>query len=182
MIDLAAAKEHLRVDTDAEDSSIAIYLASAKAAVESATGKLLSQRIVAQSLAGFPCDPQRAAIRLWYGPVSGDVVAITYDDSDGIEQALADFRLVEGSTAKLLPAYGALWPSAQYADGSVRITYTAGYADEDVPGDLDQAVLMLVGHYYLNREAVNSGTSAGAVELPLGVEALVAPYRPVGIG
>ena len=36
------------------------------------------------------------------------------------------------------------------------------------------AALLIVGHLYLNREAVSSATLS---EIPLGVEALTAPYR-----
>lgn len=176
MIDLTRAKQHLRVEASDEDTLIAGYLAAAISLVEVQTSKLLTQREVVQRLSGFPGADR--PIRLWYGPVSGDVVTITYDDADGVEQPLADFRLVEGSTPRLLPAYGELWPPAQSADGSVRVTYTAGYAD--VPAELDQAVLLLVGHFYLNREAVTTGTNPA--ELPLAVEAMLRPYRPVGLG
>jgi uncharacterized phiE125 gp8 family phage protein len=61
----------------------------------------------------------------------------------------------------------------------VRISGTAGYADGEAP-DLDQAALMLVAHWYQNREAVSVGNTL-AVELPLGVEMLVRPYRPSGL-
>lgn len=43
------------------------------------------------------------------------------------------------------------------------------------PASLDHAVLLLVGHWYGNREAVALGTIATA--LPLAFDALVAPHR-----
>lgn len=180
MIDITTAKAHLRVVDDSEDSIIGIYLAAAIGAVESATGKLLTPREVQQTLAGFPCDGK--GIRLWWGPIDADTVApvIAYDAGDGVEQSLAEFRIVEGSNAKLLPAYGTVFPSAQRADGSVRISYTAGYAANAVPPELDQAVLFLTGHYYANREAVVAGgTGAGAAEK---IDGLIAPYRTIAIG
>jgi uncharacterized phiE125 gp8 family phage protein len=183
MIDVTAAKAHLRVETSDEDDLIGGYVAAAIGAIEKKTGKLLSPRAVSQVFAGFPCDQR--GVRLWYGPIDPDTAALTiaYDDTSGASQDLGEFRLVEGSQPKLLPAYGALWPFAYPAEGSVRVSYTAGFADvaADAP-ELDQAVLMLVAHFYLNREAVNSGPSAAAIELPLGVEALIAPYRTVGLG
>jgi len=203
MIDLDTAKAHLRVTDGSEDTAIGIYLKSAIASVQKMTGKLLAPAQVKQVVAGFPgwtgyrggyagsgywngdcariggVDP----IRLWYGPIDAATAAlmIEYDDPNGAATPLTDFRIIEGSNAKLLPAYGSYWPIAQSADGSVRIAYTAGYADGQVPPELDQAVLYLVGHYFENRNAVEAGLRAAAVEIPLAVADLIAPYRPVGI-
>ncbi|MFP5432845.1 MAG: head-tail connector protein [Alphaproteobacteria bacterium] len=41
------------------------------------------------------------------------------------------------------------------------------------------AILLLVGHWYANREAVVTGTIA--TQLPMAVDALLAPLRRVGI-
>lgn len=177
MIDLATAKQHLRVETADEDALIGVYLGAAKAAVETSTSRILEARIVTQTVAGFA--GADSPIRLWWGPVSG-AVTIAYDDSNGVTQALADYRLVEGPSARVLPAYGEIWPVAQAGPGTVRLSYTAGYAVNEVPPELDQAVLLLTAHFYANREAVVAG--AGASEMPVGVEAILSRYRPVGIG
>lgn len=179
MIDLATAKAHLRVSAAAEDALITLYLSSAKAAIESATAKLLTAQTVIQKAEGFPCGDR--AIRLFKGPVSA-IVSVKYDDVNGVEQTLTDFRLIEGVNAKLLPAYASSWPVAKAAEGSVRITYTAGYATNGVPPEIDQAVLYLVAHFYSNREAVAVSSGGGtAVELPLAIEMLMAPHRSAGI-
>jgi uncharacterized phiE125 gp8 family phage protein len=165
--------------------------------VQDVTAKLLTSANVAQTVDGFPgcgqhsafgrLEPYHAnagagqqAIRLWKGPVTA-VVSVKYDDSEGVERTLADYRLIEGTNAKLLPAFGVSWPVTASGPGTVRIVYTAGYATDEVPSALDQAVLLLLGHYYANREAVHAGDRAGAVELPLGVEALLASYVSPGI-
>jgi uncharacterized phiE125 gp8 family phage protein len=179
MIDLTTAKAHLRVDIADEDVLIGAYLAAAISAVENATSKPLVAREVTQLAAGFPCDGR--GIRLWYGPVSGDVT-IDYDDASGVAQVLTDYRLVEGSNAQLLPAYGTSFPITAFGAGAVKLTYTAGYGEGDVPTALEQAVLLLTGHFYANREAVVAGTAAQAAEMPLAVDMLIAPYRPVGLG
>ncbi len=46
---------------------------------------------------------------------------------------------------------------------------------EEVPADLRQAVLMLVGHFYENREATLVGISAD--EVPLGVWDILNQHR-----
>ncbi|MBJ9352434.1 phage gp6-like head-tail connector protein [Citrobacter koseri] len=58
-----------------------------------------------------------------------------------------------------------------------------GYAeDEDsiLPGDdVKAAMLLLIGHWYANREAVNIGNIT--TEVPFAVEALLQPYRIYGL-
>lgn len=45
---------------------------------------------------------------------------------------------------------------------------------------ISAAMLLTAGHLYRNREAVVAGQSAGAAELPLGVQNLLWPYVSVG--
>lgn len=179
MIDLARAKLHLKVEDAGDDELIGGYLTAAIGSVERETGKKLTLQSVTQPLNGFP-DGERG-IRLWWGPIDPDTaaMAIAYDDTSGAAQTLGDFRLVEGSAPKLLPAYGSLWPYAYPAEGSARITYMAGFADvaAEAP-ELDQAVLLLVAHFYTNREAASA---SALTEIPLGVEKLIRPYRPTGL-
>lgn len=40
--------------------------------------------------------------------------------------------------------------------------------------DIKTAMMLLVGHWYASREAVTAGATS---ELPLGVDALISPYR-----
>src|SRR4051794_15924050 len=99
MIDLATAKAHFGVGAStSEEGLITAYLAAAVSAVENATGKLLTAREVTQPVPAFPVNV--LGIRLWHGPVASDPApAIKYDDSNGVEQTLLDYRLVEGSNA-----------------------------------------------------------------------------------
>lgn len=67
-----------------------------------------------------------------------------------------------------------------------RAIYAAGYTvdagDANVwaaPKDVQAAVLLLVGHWYENRESVIVGTSA--VEVPLTVQAILAPHTRVAV-
>ena len=48
------------------------------------------------------------------------------------------------------------------------------YEDEDPPLALQQAVLLLAGHYYNQREAVSSGSMSS---VPEGYSALIRPWR-----
>jgi uncharacterized phiE125 gp8 family phage protein len=176
VISLATAKLAQKIDSSEEDVLLGSFLRAAIGHVERATAKNLTEKVEHQVASGFPRGDR--ALRLWKGPASS-ILEVKYDDAEGVEQTLSSFRLVEGAHAKLLPAFGSTWPVTACGEGTVRISYIAGYAPEDLPPELPQAAILLFGHFNANREAVNIG---GAVtELPLGVEAMIAPYRVPGI-
>ena len=58
------------------------------------------------------------------------------------------------------------------------MTYVAGVADSAVPAPIKHAILLMVGHWYANREAVAPGQMH---EVPMAVDALIRPYRRVGV-
>src|SRR5690606_3870606 len=81
------------------------------------------------------------------------------------------------------------------AAGATSIVYKDGYptipeepadgetpaipAKSTVPEPIKVAILLLVGHWYQNREAA---TAKSISELPYAVSALIAPYRRIEIG
>ena len=161
-LDLALAKQHLRVLHNDEDALIASYLAAAIAWVERFTGKLLTRRSTEQSEERF-----QARFDLLYGPDPADLT-IRYVDRDGAAQTLTD-SLVTGSY--VYP--DGTWPSAQ-EHKPLLLEYVAGFIE--VPGDLQAAVLLLVGEFYAKREASEISTPVKTA-----VEALAAPYRDVRV-
>jgi uncharacterized phiE125 gp8 family phage protein len=180
-VSLANAKAAQRIEDNTEDTILAGFLRAAIGAVETKTGKNLTPKVETQVVDGFSgCgrayqSTYGGAIRLWKGPVSS-ILEVKYDDGDGVEQTLSSYRLVGGANAKLLPAYGDSWPTTHSGAGTVRISYVAGYAPKDLPDDLVHAVILMFGHFYANREAAIAGNYAQAIELPLGVAALIEPY------
>lgn len=58
-----------------------------------------------------------------------------------------------------------------------------GFAEDPQPilldDDVKAAMLLLIGHWYANREAVNIGNITSSV--PFAVEALLQPYRIYGL-
>src|SRR3546814_2053287 len=69
------------------------------------------------------------------------------------------------------------WSSDVCSSDLATVTYPAGYAPEEVPVALVQAMLLLIGHSFSNREAVSVGNTGS--EIPLGVESLCIRHRPV---
>lgn len=81
----------------------------------------------------------------------------------------------QSEPGRIVLAYGKSWPSTTLRPANgICVTYITGYgaAGSNVPQNIKNAILLMVGHFYENREAVMVGT-VGAVELPLGVAALL---------
>lgn len=167
---LAEAKAHCRVLHDAEDSLIEAYLAAATDYVEQFTGRSILSQTWELVLDDF-CD----AIRLPKGPVSS-ITSVKYFDVDSTEQTVptGDYALDLVSIPQwLVRASTAAWPTVADGVNNVTIRFVAGAAT--APASIKLAVLMLVGNWYLNREAVNVGNITS--EMPLGVAALIKPFR-----
>jgi uncharacterized phiE125 gp8 family phage protein len=173
MLDLAKAKSHLRVDTESDDALVQTYLDASIAAVEGFSGHILQEREVRQSVDGL-C----GEVELSWMPVVS-VSKVQYLDSDGVEQELVDgfLRVGSGNRFFVAPAIGSNWPQTYAARNAATVIYRAGYGGDagQVPADLEAAVLLMVGHLYMNREAVTPDT---AREVPLGVKTITDRYRP----
>jgi hypothetical protein len=96
------------------------------------------------------------------------IQSITYVDTSGNLQVLdpSQYQVDAFSEqpARVSPAYGKIWPVARVQLAAVQVNYTAGYASApQVPANLKAAIKLLVGHWYVNREAV--GQVGGPVEM-----------------
>lgn len=166
-VTLTEAKAHLRVDGSDEDTLIGGYIAAARNHVERYTGTFSAVQTIAakcDSFADFQAVP--------FLPL-GAVSSISYVSTDGTTQTLsadAYEARSDGLTASIVSTAGQSWPGIQ--SGS-RITLTASVGYAALPAAIKQAILLLIGDFYANRE--NSG--APMVEAPHAVTALLANYR-----
>lgn len=175
-VSLAEAKASLRVDFSDDDDLITSLIAAAVGHFDGWSGTL-GRALVTQSwrqdFGGF------GVMRLPVGPVAS-IDEIEYFDSENevqtVDGAVYTLRTdALGSYVDLKP--GQAWPATYARPDAVSVTYVAGTAAAEVPAAIKTAILLMVGHLYANREAVGEAK----VELPLGVHALVAPYRRVGV-
>jgi uncharacterized phiE125 gp8 family phage protein len=162
-IDLELAKAHVRVTHNDEDVLIGQYMASAQSWVERYTGLMLVQSTVVDTFSQFG-----DYLELSRGPFVS-LTSIAYVDSAGDNQTVTGARVRDG---KIYPPEGG-WPVAgEYTP--ITATYVAGFDQYEVPEELVQAQLLLIGHFYQNREGVAEGSFS---EVPLAVEALAGPFR-----
>ena len=177
-VSLDEARAQLRQPPTDENALISGLIATATAFLEARNG-IVGRALVTQSwrmrLHRFPGG--RGVIELPFPPLLS-VEAITYIDEAGDEVTVApsDYAVDTGTyMGRVRPAYLKTWPVPRLDDWAVSIDFTCGYgAASDVPPPLKQAILMLVTHWYRNREAV-SMIPAGS--MGFAVEALISTYR-----
>lgn len=178
LLPLAECKEHVAIEPDETefDGLIELFRDAAIEYVERACSvKLAPVTGLTWSAQGLPSATcETVTLGVW--PVT-EITAVAWLDSDGgdVTGDPADYRVTAKGTVR--PAIGGQWPSG--VGGDVVMTFSAGFAAGAAPRSLLQAAKMFMAHLFANREAVITGTISG--EIPLGVTALLVPFRPVVI-
>ena len=175
-VTLAGAKAHLRVEFSEDDALITGLVEAAAAMIEGPGG--IGVALVTQTWRLSLDGALPLPLELPLGPVQA-VTDITYADQDGQTQTLdpALYGLDTGARpARVYLEDGATLPAMLRQLGGVKVTFTAGYGATaaSVPADLRAVMLLIVGHLYHRREAVDR---SGLAELPMGVAVILARYR-----
>lgn len=176
----AEAKMQLRVDHNDEDGFIDSLIVAAREFVETA---VLSRALITQTLELYLDQwPEAGRIALPRPPVQS-VTSVTYVLDTGVEQTLSSSLYFLNSARQpgaVVLNEGESWPSETLRpEAAVKVTYVAGYgnAAADVPMPIRQAILLIVGDLYENRE--NTLIDQGVVvrELPMAASRLLSTYR-----
>lgn len=173
-ITFATAAEQLRIGADtSEQSLIEGYIKAARGWVENYTGHVLVRRAITEQRDCFG-----SFIELHRRPIIS-VDEVGYTDSDGTAQTVDAFvAQLDRFPARIWPAVGESWPSI-WSYGGISVTYTAGHEAGEEPQELLQAMLLLIGHWFSTRSAVNIGNIVN--EVPLAVESLCDQFRGPGL-
>ena len=174
-VTVAEAKAHLRVDLPDEDTLIEGLIAAARQWVEQYCRRALVTQTWEWRADWWPGKP----IYLAWPPLAS-VTSIKGTDESGNETTVSasNYLVDAGSepgrvTLKLTGS----WPATEVKPGGVAVRYVAGYgAASAVPRVFKQAILLIVGHLYENREDVVVG-NVQAVNVPGGAKMLLWPYR-----
>ena len=178
---LADAKLHLRVDADIteDDGLIAALIVTARQQAEHRTGRALVTQQWRLGLDRFADDSLELPL-----PKLQSAQSVTYLDADGVRQTLAGAEydvVTDELVGRLIPAFGKTWPDCRIRPGSVQVSYTCGYgAASDVPQSIKAWMLLAIGAWYENREALTSGKPVA--ELPRSFwDGLLDPFWVPGV-
>lgn len=172
----AEVKEQLRIEHTDDDALIArlINVAVAYTDVQGALGHAMITQKWGQWVDGTP--PQ--TVKLLLGPLIA-VTAVKYYDTSGTLQTdtLSNYEIFGTEFSSTIgPKEGFAWPVTQDRPDAIRIEYTIGYgsASTDIPETLRHALMMLIGHWYDNRETTMMDELSN---VPYGFDALMDMHR-----
>ena len=160
-ITLAEAKEYARIDGSTEDTLVTSLIKAARLHCESYMGKAIIRKTVTIDSFSFPYQWQ-----IPYGPLASasDVTKVVTIDQNNVETAL-NYQVNVG-----------LFPKIAITSGDqsfkFKMIYVAGFTT--VPEDIKLAVKMMVNTLYERREDFSD---LQAIESPLGVKAVLMPYK-----
>jgi uncharacterized phiE125 gp8 family phage protein len=125
------------------------------------------------------------AIKLPVQPVTSvsyvqyvDTAGSTQTFTEGTSPDVAKYDVfTDGPRSTIVPKYNQVWPDTRDHPNVVTVRFVAGYTA--FPADLKQALRLLVGHQYENREAVIIGFTV-IEELPLAVQSFLSPFMMRG--
>lgn len=156
-VTLADAKAHARVDHDDDDALIGALISAAVSHAQMWCSRVFGPSVWELSLPAFP----NGGISLPFWPIVS-VQSVAYEDTLGLPQTVSGHSL---SNASVLTGS---WPAGA---SNVVVRFTAG---EGFPDDVRHAILLLIGHWYANRESVSEGSM---LEVPLASTALLDLHR-----
>jgi len=173
-ISLAEAKAFLRVDSDYDDDDA--YITSLIGVATNVVEQFTRRRLITQTY-NIYYDEFPPFMDLQVGNVAS-VTHVKYYDTDNTLQTLdtseydVDIRVKPG---RIYQAEDGNFPNTYERANSVEVEFIVGSAASDVEDAIKQAMYIVIGRYYENRQDVVMGTQVN--ELPLMVEHLLTPYR-----
>lgn len=169
VISLADMKEFLRVDHSDEDTTISEIITSAAIAVQDYTGRVFVSSTFTLKTDYFYNVEIPAAI--------GAVTGVTYYDIANELQTL-DVSKYYADSSRVPARIAFLDPPSTFED-RFNAVIIAGNIGKAASPPIKHAIKMLASHYYENRRAVIVGVKAS--KIPLGIEAILNPYRIISL-
>lgn len=167
------AKAHVRVDISDDDALIGTLITSAREYVEETARRSLVTQTWKLYLDRWPGVDYITLPR----PPLQSVTSVKYTDKDGVQTTWANSNYLVDSDSepgRIVLAYDVSWPDTVELRpmNPIEVVFVAGYgAAAAAPQRWKQAILLLAGHWYENREA----TVDGAIQrpIPFAVESLI---------
>ena len=164
-VTLGEARLHCRVDVEDDDDLLLRLIMTAREYAEQREWRAYLTQTLDLYL---DCWPARDEIRLPRPPLQS-ITSVKYYDEDDVEYTLASTTYLVDSVSqpgRLVLKSGQSWPSATLRPANaIVIRFVAGGASlGELPLRIRQAMLLLIGHWYENREATITGTISREIE------------------
>lgn len=184
-ITLQEAKDQVRVTHSNEDDKLNLFIAAACDYTEQVLSRTLIEQTWDLYYDAFPCGSN--AIEIGSPPLIS-ITSVKYIDSAGAEQTWDSANYTvdtdQAYQALIYPAINASYPSARDYPKAVIIRAVTGYENsgaspvdyaDKVPSTIKQAILLLLGHMWENRE--NSTIGIEVKTIPMGYDAMLASHK-----
>jgi uncharacterized phiE125 gp8 family phage protein len=183
-------KDHLRLDTTDDDNLVDRLTTAATHKIETDTGRALFTQTWTIYMDDWPRVNSRSRGAHTHGrldykdaiivtrPPLSSVSSIKYKDVDGTQQTLAASQYQVDTNSEpgriMLEPGSSGWPALETGRiAPIEIEFICGYGSTQwsgstagsVPAEAIQAMLLLIGHWYENRESVIIGTVPQAIQL-----------------
>jgi len=157
-VSLDLVKQQIRIIHDDEDVLIESYIKASRQYCEDVQGRAYIEQTIRYTLDRWP---SRRWITLPRAPLMS-VTHVKYTDIDGNVETLdvADYTVdIKTEPGRVVLKNGKSWPSVSLSpQNAIEVEFKAGYGSTvaNVPATSKQAIMMLVAHYYENRETIAS--------------------------
>ena len=178
-VTLNEVKSHLRLESSdsiysAETDLLTALIKIAREQAEHHTRRAFLTQTWTVHLDGWPVKDE---IYLPFPPLIS-VTHVKHTDNDGVQSTFTDYSIDTGTPGRIVLDDGETWPTATLRPRSpIEIQFVAGYGATAafVPLSIKQAILLMIGHLYENRERTVMGVAIN--EVPFAVDSLLASYR-----
>lgn len=174
ILSTAEVKSHLKVDTTADDTYIDNLITAATNSAQEYTNRFFITTEITQY-----ADTWDESKELLKSPVQTTLFNIKYyDDTETLQTLSAsDYNLDNVSMpARIAVAPDKSFPTLSKRINAVEVNYKVGVdSASDVDMAIKQAVLLTIGYWYQNREAVMVGRQVN--EMPMSAKYLLNQYK-----
>ena len=167
-------KDHLKVDTTADDTLIDNLIIAATNSCQEYTNRFFMDTLITQY-----GDNWSDVAELFKSPIQSALFTVKYYDTAGVLQTLNSSKYTLDNVsqpARLVEAPNESWPDIIDDLNAVEVSYVVGTRlAADVDNAIKQALLLTIGHWYQNREAVIVGRQVN--EMPMSAKYLLDQYK-----
>tara|TARA_R100001440_G_scaffold171_2_gene525 strand:- start:10872 stop:11456 length:585 start_codon:yes stop_codon:yes gene_type:complete len=175
VVTLSEAKDHLRVSNTDDDTLITNLILAATQAAQNYTNRFFINHSVRMD-----CDTWDETLYFYKSPVFSSTTIEYYGTSSTVYDVWDSVNYIVDKVhepARLLLQADKSYPTLADRKAAIKLTYVSGYgtAASDVPQAIKQAVLLMIGNFYENRQEVVVGRIA--TEMPKSAQYLLDQYK-----